>query len=173
MTGILLEDQVLRERRFEEEGAVELFDGPFVDEARTHRFSSAGETRHEMALHEAGGDLEIGPVEVGVDEHIPAGRAGSDKGERARILAVMIEKQVIAEDFFAEHFGPLRGGARPVHPVSDDNLDVFPGNSLRLQPPQKRPEKAVRPAIGHGTGNVGDGHRRGEFSRLSLAPDDL
>ena len=109
-----------------------------------------------------------------VHEDVAAGRALPDEGERGLVLAVVVDHPVVPYDIFAEHLYPFVGGARPVHPVADNDPDVFPGNPRRLQTVQQRAEEAVFTAVGDGAGDVGDGHRRGELrGRFSLAPDDL
>ena len=92
---------------------------------RADRLPSAGKPRHEVALHEARGDPEVGPEKRTVHEDIPAGRALADEGERGERLAVVVDHGIVPEDLLAQNFDPFGLGARPVHPFPM-TIVIFP-----------------------------------------------
>ena len=109
-----------------------------------------------MALGQTGGDLQIGFVEIPIQENLSSRRRLAYIDQGGPVFAVVVLNDIGRYNFFPQHIDFFLGSAGPVRPRSHDDQDVLPWHSLGLKFLEERRKNPVFPPVGNGTGDVRD-----------------
>ncbi len=160
-----------RVRRCDEFGAMVCHDGFAGGDTRQDAFPPAGESGEEMGLDEALGDNQFGFHHTPVQDQPAAGRQAADFHERIRVIGVMDDDFLAAENLLAEFLGEFAMGCLAVAARCDEDGDV----DVRLSAAQPFEDLRHDDAAWHGAGMVaGDDDGRplagGQFLQAEGVP---